>query len=251
MLKKLSLIQELDTEVNEMEARFRQGLASWWEDLLPYMIRLREDFTWNLLPPLVLAVYKFAGVNRQLGISMANVFKTLYLANFVYSSVKDEEEGQDHDQEMQFSILIADYLFGHVLKQLVLADASHLLKHFADMVAEINEGLVMEHKLGVNSRQAMMKTRAPLYKTTFATAAELAGLDGDRKSIYQDLGFNYGMAVELLHHNRFYDEAEAYYNQSRLLMRRLNANNPVQNSLEKALIELHLFSCDIEKAAVV
>jgi len=252
LLKKLSFIKELDNEVSEIDVRFRQGLMPWWDDLLPFVDGLKDDFTWNALPPLVLASYRFAGLNRQLGLAMANVFKTLHLANHVYCSVKDEGEGQIHDQALQFSILIADYLFGHVLKQLVTAETSHLLRHFSEMVAEINEGLVWQHKIHISPQDVLTKTRAPLYMTAFLTAAELAGLDEEKKCLYKKLGFNYGMAMELLQDGRYYNEAEAYYNESRHLFHRLNQNSSAPGiPLEKVLTEMYLYSCDVEKAAVV
>lgn len=251
-MKKLSFIRELDNDASEIDVRFRQGLLPWWEDLLPYIESLQEDFTWNALPPLVLAAYRFAGLNRQLGLAMANVFKTLYLANRVYCSVKDEEEGQVHDQQLQFSILIADYLFGNVLKQLVVAETSHLLNHFSAMVAEINEGLVEQHKLHMPVQETLAKTRAPLYATAFLTAAELAGMDEEKQCMFNRLGFNYGMAMELLQGGSYYKEAEAYYNETRHLFHRLNpvASAPII-PLEKVLTEMHLYGCDVEKAAVV
>lgn len=238
--------------MNEIDVRFRQGLLPWWEDLLPYVDGLKEDFTWNVLPPLVLAAYRLAGLSRSLGLAMANVFKTLHLANHVYCSVKDEGEGQGHDQELQFSILIADYLFGNVLKQLVSANTSHLLKNFSDMVADINEGLVWQHKMNVSPHEVLLKTRAPLYTTAFLTAAEMAGMDEENKILYTQLGFNYGMAMELLQDRRYYNEAEVYYNESRHLFHSLNLSPAGANiPLEKVLTEMHLYSCDIEKAAVV
>lgn len=252
LLKKLSFIRELDNEVSEIDVRFRQGLLPWWEDLLPYVDGLQNDFTWHVLPPLVLAAYRFAGLNRQIGLAMANVFKTFHFANHVYCSVKDEEEGQIHDQKLQFSILIADYLFGHVLKQLVTADASHLLCYFSDMMAEINEGLVWQHKIHISPQDVLMKTRVPMYMTAFLTAAELAGFDDEKKALYRKLGFNYGMAMELLQDGRYYAEAEAYYNESRQLFYRLNQNSVASSiPLEKVLTEMYLYGCDVEKAAVV
>jgi len=251
LLKKLSFIRELDNEVSEIDLRFRQGLLPWWDDLLPYVDGLREDFTWNALPPLVLAAYGSAGLSRQVALAMANVFKTLHLANYIYCLAKDEEEGQGHDQELQFSILIADYLFGHVLKQLVLAETAHLLKYFSDMVADINEGLVWQHKMGLSAQEVLIKTRAPLYTTAFLTAAELAGMDDENKLLYAKLGFNYGMALELLQDHHYYNEAETYYNECRQLFRRLNLDSAGSIILEKLLTEMYLYSCDVEKAAVV
>lgn len=251
-MKKLSFIRELDNEINEIDIRFRQGLLPWWDDLLPYIEGIKEDFTWNALPPLVLGAYKLAGLNRSVGLAIANVFKTLYLAIYVYCQVKDEEEGQTHDQNLQFTILIADYLFGNVLKQLVTAEASHLLRYFSDMAADINEGLVWQHKMGVSGREVLQKTRAPLYTTAFLTAAQLAGMDEENELLYTTLGFNYGMAMELMQDRHYYNEAEAYYNESRRLFHRLDLN-PAETGviLEKVLTEMHLYSCDLEKAAVV
>lgn len=252
MLQTFSFIKELDNEISDIEVGFRQELLPWWDDLLPYIDGLKDDFTWNALPPLVVAAYRLVGLDRSAGLAMANVFKTIHLANHIYCSVKDEGEGQIHDQELQFSILIADYLSGNVIKQLVLANTSHLLKQLSDMVANINEGLIWQHKLGVSPREVVLKTRAPLYTTAFRTAAQLAGMNEEDKLLYTNLGFNYGMAMEFMHERRYYNEAEAYYNESRHLFQRLNLNLAAVNvPLEKVLIEMHLYSCDVQKAAVI
>jgi len=252
LLQRLSFIRELDNELSDIDVGLRQQLLPWWNDLLPYIDGLKNDFTWNALPPVVLAAYKLVGLDRSLGLAMANVFKTIHLANCIYCSVRDEGEGQIHDQELQFSILIADYLSGNVIKQLVSAKTSHLLKHLSDMFANINEGLIWQHKLGVSPHEIVIKTRAPLYTTAFRTAAELAGMDEKDKLLYTSLGFNYGMALELMHECRYYNDAEAYYNESRHLFQRLNLSSATVNvPLEKVLIEMHLYSCDVQKAAVI
>ncbi len=252
MLQRLSFIKELDNEISEIEVGFRQELLPWWDDLLPFIDGLKNDFTWNALPPLVVGAYRLVGLDRSTGLAMANVFKTIHLANYIYCSIKDEGEGQIHDQELQFSILIADYLSGNVIKQLVLAKTSHLLKHLSEMVANINEGLIWQHKLGASPREVLLKTRAPLYTTAFLAAAELAGLDEEDKQLYTSLGFNYGMAMELMQERRYYSDYEAYYNESRHLFQRLNLNLAAVNvPLEKVLIEMHLYSCNVQKAAVI
>mgnify|MGYP000960061125 CR=1 FL=1 len=106
--------RELDIEIKELEAFFKQGLSEWWDDLYPYLNALQGDNTWNFMPALILSAYKYNGLNRQMSVSMASIFKTVYLANYIHGLVVDEEQGQVQNQELQFNILIADFLFGHV-----------------------------------------------------------------------------------------------------------------------------------------
>jgi len=248
---KLLLGREFDADIREFENFYRQSLAGWWEELYPYLNVLQDDLTWNLMPILVLSAYRYNGLNRQTSVSMAGIFKTVYLANYIHGLVADEDEGQKQNRELQFNILVADYLFGHVLKQLVDCGNYELLDLFSLMIAEINEGFVLEHKLNAGKLQSLAKTRGTLYSTAFLMAAKLAGRDESERQLFKELGYNLGMALELLKDEIMLAEAQHFIIRSESLFHEINQGNKPGSLLERAVVEFHHCFYRPEEAAVI
>ncbi len=204
------------------------------------------------MPALVLSVYKYLGINKEISIAMTNIFQTIFFAYSIHATVQDDEEGQKYDQELQFGILIGDYVSGRVLKLLFEAEAVRFLKDVADMMCSINEGMVMEHKLNAEYEQILLKTRAPIYELAFYTAAELAGLKEEEQELFRIMGTKLGMGIELSAYGNCRDEAQAYIHESQGLFRDLNQQRSHRNStLEKAIKELHACICQVDKVAAV
>lgn len=247
-----AFFQDLHVELLDLKETFQESLSPWWEDLQVYIKRMEHDPTGVLLPPLVLGVYQFTGTNRAVSITMANIFKSLYLAHSIHSLVQDDEEGQDYGRELQFRILIGDYLFGLVLKQLVDAGVDGLLEPLTAMISEINTGMVLKHKLKGQELPVLEQTRASLYRTSFSTCAELAGFSETIKRKYGDMGFNLGMAVELLHHKTLYSQAREYLFNAEIMLKELAAGQAAGGSaLARAVAELEGYLCDMEQVAVI
>ncbi|HEX3010435.1 MAG TPA: hypothetical protein VHQ70_00160 [Syntrophomonadaceae bacterium] len=243
--------RELTGEMAEVENTFRDNLLPWWNDISIYHDRMQGDFTWNVLPAVVLSVYKHFGLNGCLAISMASTFKTIYFSNNIHALIKDDEEGQQHDNSLQFAILIGDYIFGTVLKSLVRSGTTNLVGTIAEMICEINEGRVLQTKMNADKNQVLEKIRAPLYGTAFLTAAKLSGQDIEHQQTYHQMGRNLGMSIELFG-SQHCQEAKPYIHTTEILMGRCNdyARKP-GTLLEKVIRDLHLSICGIEKVAVV
>ena len=190
--------RELEAELINIDINFQQSLQPWWEDLNFLRARLQGDTTLQLMPAVVLLAYQHLDLDEKLSISMASLFKTLYFANLIHNQVKDEEEGQLNNQDLQFTILIGDYIFGRVLKLLLEIGAVQVLDSLALMICQINEGLVIEHKLGEKQPEILKSGTASIYATAFLTAARLKGLTHEAIELYEQLGFTIGMALELL-----------------------------------------------------
>lgn len=249
---KFNFTRDLDAELFELGKHFKKSLLPWWDDIYVYLDRINNDFTWNTMPALVLSVYKYLGINKELTIAMTNIFKTIFFTNSIHAIVQDDEEGQKYDQDLQFNILIGDYVFGRVLKLLFEAKAVHFLEDFADMICSINEGMVMEHKLHAGYEQILLKTRAPLYELAFYTAAELADLEEEQQELFGTMGLKLGMGIELLAYSSCRDEALAYIHEGQRLFIHLNQQkNPRHTVLEKAINELHACICQLDKVAAV
>jgi hypothetical protein len=247
-----AFFQELYAELNDLQETFRKSLSPWWEELQEYIKPLDYDPTGVLLPPFVLGVYKFTGTNRATAITMANIFKSLYLAHSIHSLIRDDEEGQEYGRELQFRILIGDYLFGMVLKQLVDAGVDGLLEPLTAMITDINSGMVLKHKLKGQELKVLEQTRASFYRTSFSTCAELAGVPDAVKQQYGDMGFNLGMAVELLYHKTLYSHAREYLCNAEKLLKSLAVDQAAGGSvLVRALEELEGYLCDMEQVAVI
>jgi geranylgeranyl pyrophosphate synthase len=189
--------RELQIDLHEVDELFKKSLLPWWDDIANYVYKMTDDKSFNMLPAVVLAAYRKLGIERDLSLKMANMFKTMHLASRIHVLVKDDEEGQKVNQEMQFTILIGDYIFGKVLSLLYEYKVDMLLNIFATMICDINEGLIVEYKLDGSPDDVLARTKAPLYSSAFLTAAELAGLSQEKKDTYGLIGHNLGMALEL------------------------------------------------------
>jgi geranylgeranyl pyrophosphate synthase len=189
--------REMKQDLQEVDQAFESSLAPWWNEIELYMPRINEDPGMKILPAIVLAAYKSIGLSRELALQMANLFKILLLANRIHLLIQDDEEGQQHNQDLQFVILIGDYIFGKVLRLLLDTDAERLLDMFAVMIGDINEGHIMQFKLNGTREEVLAKTRAPLYQNAFGSAAQLDGWPEEKAELYGGVGRDLGMALEL------------------------------------------------------
>lgn len=248
----LIFTRDLKTELADLEQVFKHSLLPWWDNIDNYVNRLKNDLTWTILPPVVMSIYKYTGHNRQLSIAMSNIFRNCYLAHRIHALIKDDEEGQQHDQELQFNILIGDYLFGYVLKALVDTRADSQVNDFSKMIADVNQGMLVKHKLNGSCAEVTEKTRAPFYATAFLTAAQLAGYDSEICRSYHQMGFHFGMSVEMGQDPALKQQAQFHVHECEKLFLKINKRNNISNSnLEKAIKDLHSLFCDMGEFAVV
>lgn len=244
--------RDLKNELADLEQAFKHSLLPWWDNIDYYVNRLKNDLTWTILPPVVMSIYKYTGHNRQLSIAMSNILRNCYLAHRIHALVKDDEEGQQHNQELQFSILIGDYLFGYVLKALVDTRADSQVDDFCTMIAEVNQGMLVKHKLNGSYEEVAQQTRAPFYATAFLTAAQLAGYDSETCRSYRQMGFHFGMSVELGQDQTFKQQTQNHVYECEKLFLKINKRNNISNSsLEKAIKDLHSHFCDMGEFAVI
>ncbi len=153
----------------------------------------------------------------------------------------DDEEGQVYDQNMQFSILIGDYIFGCILKMLVEIGADHLLDVFSNTIGQMNEGMVMKHKLQTAPEQVVAKTRASLYQAAFLTAARLKDIAPDAVMWYARLGFHVGMALEGQAPQGFISETiKIHCNKSQELFHYINQGSMLSGTALELLIQDYL-----------
>jgi len=190
---------EMKADLQEVDNIFRKSLLPWWDEISVYMPGANEDPGFKLLPAMVINAYKYLGIDKNLAIQMANLFKIIHFASKIHVLIKDDEEGQKHNQELQFTILIGDYIFGKVLRLLLETHADRLLDMFATMICDLNEGLIVEYKLNAGLSEVLARTRGPLYHKAFLSAAHMAGWAEDSVEIYGDLGYNLCMALELIY----------------------------------------------------
>ncbi len=214
------LAEETKSDVREMETEFRNNLQPWWDELSEYLPEPGDDVGFQILPIIVIHAYRWIDHERQLAVQMANLFRTINFANLIHLRIRDSVEGQQHSQDLQFTILIGDYIFGLVLKLLLATNAEKLLDQFSSMICTINEGFVLQYNLGADLEESISKTRAPFYANAFSSAARLKGWSSQDVQLYCNIGRNLGMALELtyVYDNRrrgiFYlDKAESLYQQ--------------------------------------
>lgn len=243
--------RELAVEICDTDKMFKQSLQPWWGDISFLLARIQGDLSFQLMPSVTILAYKYLDMDRKTAVPVANIFKTIYFANKIHALIRDNEEGQPQNQELQFTILIGDYIFGRVLKLLLEANADQLLDEFAQMMSRINEGLVIKYKLDASLEEVIWKSIAPLYATAFISAAKLKGLTPVLVKIYEQIGLNLGMALELTIAGQT-REAMTYLEQTHAMISEFTANGGEGNSsLDKLLQELHSKLTVANSAAVI
>ena len=230
--------REIKSDLLALDQLFKKSLSPWWDDLYVYVDKLRDDFTFNILPATVICSYRHLGLNKSISVAMANLFKIVYLGNRVHLLVKDEEEGQTHGQELQFTVLIGDYILGKILQLLLEAGVDGFLDDFAAMICEINEGLIIQYKTEGELLQVLKMTRASLYSTAFFTGARLAGLERNWVEGFKEIGHNLGMGLEILYGLGQAQESASYLLIVKSLLQNFDKHfRPRDAFLEKILSE--------------
>lgn len=248
----LLFTRDLKTELADLEQVFKHSLLPWWDNIDNYVEDLKNDLTWMILPPVVMSIYQYTGHSRQLSISMSSIFRNCYLSHRIHALVKDDEEGQQYDQDLQFNILLGDYISGRVLKALVETKTDHILNDLAQMIAEVNQGMVIKHKLNGGFNQIIEATRAPFYATAFLTAAKLAAYDNECCQSYRQMGYHFGMSIELGQDTVSQQQVQNHMHKCEKLFVQISKRGHSSNSsLENAIRELHSHFCGMEEFAVV
>jgi len=210
--------RDLSAELRDVEGMFRESMLPWHKEMQTYIDLIELDHTWNIMPGIVFNIYRDMGLKLDFCISMTNIFKVVYLSIYIHELIKDDAEGQEYNQQMQFTILIGDYFFGRVVSLLIEAGADMLLPAFSDMIAEINEGMISHYKLGAGDEEFIQETRAPLYKTAFLTAARCSGKKAEEQELCKEAGYNLGMAAEFISRKACHRDAAVYLKQSERLL---------------------------------
>lgn len=251
-MKNFNFSWELKKEVFEIDHMLKDFLNSWREDIYEFNHDLENDYLYRSICEFVLLAYKYFGIDKDLSKKMVVIFKMVYLANYIHSKVRDDEEEQEYNQELQYTILTGDYLFGHIMKLLIEANGGEVVDSFAHMMAEINEGFIIQHKIDPISIEVIEKTIASYYGTAFLTAARFAGIQKETELfIIRDLGLNLGIAMYLIYTDAAYGKINPYIIRVNKLFSLINLHKRIANSsLEKAVEEISEFSGNL-KAAVI
>lgn len=234
--------------LNEVERSFKNGMVKSWPEIKTYANRLEGDTTWDHLSLMTLVFYDHLGVNNRLSTVMAYIFKNLYLAQTIHCGVKDDEEGQEYNQDLQFAILIGDYTFGYIMQLLLENQAERVLTSLASMICTISEGLVRKRYQAWNPIREIEEVKAPLYATAFQTAAQLA--ECGMESSYSRVGHDIGMAVELLHLG-VNNQVDRYVHSSFEILSGLKQDHALDGIMGKVINELHELACSQDRAAVI
>lgn len=193
-------------------------LKSWSQGLAPYINHLvKNDLHWRTLPRVIDALGTCVRLEQKIKLYLGAIFEMLYLADHIHCQVRDDEEGQEHNEELQFSILIGDYIFGESVKMLGEIEGYQLLGLFSELICFINEGHV-KNKLatGVNL-EVLEAEKASFYRYAFLITACLAGLPREEGRIWEEAGNCLGMAV-VLHDHRIFVLGLEYLERARAIL---------------------------------
>ncbi|MBO8159086.1 hypothetical protein [Thermosyntropha sp.] len=245
---------ELQNELRKVNEEFTNSFVIWQEEIERYVEKLSHDPLLDIIPAFVLGVYKYAGIDRDLSISMANIFKIIYLGTCIHEGVKDKEEGQECDQEMQFSILLGDYIFGKILKLLIQVEATELLDIFAELICQMSEGLTVKYKMKTDLLYELKNIYVPIFSAAFISAARLSGSDKKKEEAYRRLGCSLGFAVCLsisCDYTEYPPLVQFYIDESIRILSELEPENHISsNYIQRLLLEICSIDRSREKAVV-
>lgn len=220
-----SIARDLKNELFLADKLYNKTISSWFSNIDSAWFNCKDDFTFEHIAAMSIVAYKLCGFKEEKVMQMTNLFKVVYVNNNLHGKIMDSHEGQIYNQEMKLKILIGDQISGKILKLILEAEADQLLSHFSRMMEIINEGLVLEYKTQCTLEEVLKRTKASLYATIFYSAAKLAGRNEQQISLFEDLGFNLGMAAELSARGRL--EARLYVAKANRVLNRL-ALKPVK-----------------------
>lgn len=209
----LAIVKEIKNELAAANLLMKESLRPWGEEILAYCQGLEEDIHWKMLPVTAALTHRNLGINFRHTVYITAIFRLVYLANYIHALVGDDEEGQQYDRGLQFSILIGDYISGVVLKLLSEIDSHYLIPFFTSMTCQVNEGRVMRKMNGMNGKggpdlEVMARETASLYRNAFLVAAVTGRLSDSERSLYGEMGHNLGMAIAV--ETEMYSRSAAY-----------------------------------------
>ena len=242
---------DFKTELRDVDAVIMDNLVSWWPEINKY-INQSHNHIWHSLPVVVFSIYRYLGVDKRVTLLMASVFKMVHMGNAIHAYVKDDEEGQLYNRDLQFSILLGDYLFGKILNLLLEAQAHKHLDTLTRTICEVNEGMIMRYKTNEDNHKIIEKTSGSLYAAAFETAAKMAGVDPEQIGLYIQLGYHIGMSLEMINNESYKDNAYLHVHKCQDIFNTINEEKNILNSsLERGINELHSLICPCPMQAAV
>ncbi|MEN6389765.1 MAG: hypothetical protein ABFD04_05065 [Syntrophomonas sp.] len=241
----------MQEELLQVEANFKTYLNPWWKEVENYFEQLHDDDTFVMLPALTLAVYRHMGHDLPTSVTLATISKIIYFSNSIHEHIKDDEEGQKPDQDLQFSILIGDYMLGQVLNILVDKQLDILLPMFSSLMAEVNQGLIEKYKMNLDWQEGIEKSRMPIYRIVFASAARLAQTGIKEEERFGSLGYHAGMTVELCKEADCYETARSHAQQAEKIFLQGKCDNVYTDYLYNIVRGFNEVLCTAEQAAAI
>jgi len=243
-----SITRELKNELVLADQLFNKTLSSWFDCIDSTWFNFKDDFTFQNISALSIMAYKLNGVPQDKMMQMTNIFKMVYVNTNLHGKIVDSHEGQIYNREMKLRILLGDQILGRVLKLILEAEADHLLGHLTEMIELINEGLVLKYKMNASPEEVLKRTRGSIYASIFYSAAKLAQQNESRTALFEKLGFNLGMAMELCVRGNL--EAHGYTAKSNQILAGLSLKPSKDYAIISNLINELNAACEPKAAAV-
>jgi hypothetical protein len=178
------------------EAHFQQRLDSLGERVEGEAVfAYRQEATFLYISALVASVFRWLGHEEDRVQNMLFLFEMLYLSRALHLQVKDQEEGQAYDRELQLAVLLGDYYMGQALQGLIAYGAQELIPYFSRMLAVGSEGMALHFKYHHSEEETLDKTHGALYQGVFYSADRLRS--SAPVEAFAQLGYHIGMAMEL------------------------------------------------------
>lgn len=183
-------------EMNRMNWYVEKSISKWQSELAPVLEAIKDVRHWMALPYHTIAINRILGSSVDDAACMGAIFRLYLLSDYVHSLVKDDDEGQTYNSDLQFNILIGDMLYGSALCLLSENNWEHLLPVFSNMIVQVNEG----HALAYSDKQydpikLAAKEWGSFYRASFSTAGIVNKQNTEIIKQLDTIGLDLGLSV--------------------------------------------------------
>jgi len=192
-------IQKVVEDLTIQITRKIQNNTTQYEEILPEL---------NDLTALKRRLFYWLEVGEKLGVAKEKLYKIseiiayIYLAHEIHRRVLDETVPSER-KEIQYRVLMGDYMYGNFFRELAKADLLQYLAPLARIILDINEAALLGYEQQNNFRDERI-----FMGQSFALLGDMAGLPRDTVQELTNFGEKLGEILARLDQKDFKAEVE-------------------------------------------
>lgn len=184
----------------------------------------------TIRPALVILSAQIYDVVSDRVIALAGILQFIFMASRMHAFITEETDNISLDPRdgCQFPVLVGDYLYGKFFTTLCDYDIVRYLGPLAEIIAQINEGGILQKTCRRNGNltddlclEIIRKETAVLFAGCGRLGAHLAGAAESDQVLLEQFGLQLGMAYGLLKGGHSHEQASSYLEQALANLRKL------------------------------